>query len=166
MLQFVGTFWLTETAQPRIDWYHPCVDNPLRVIDELGRVLVTIDRPFDTDGATIPRVFWWIPGLAPFDWRKAAILHDWLWECRKSGRLQSNFATSNRLLRQAIVALGWSRPLAWIVWFFVTTCGWWWWLSGEGTLAKAEANGATVVDAHYKHSPYASDNGPPGSVPW
>src|SRR5204863_998536 len=33
-----------------------------------------------TNGANIPRVLWNIPGFAPFDFARAAVIHDWLYE--------------------------------------------------------------------------------------
>jgi hypothetical protein len=33
-----------------------------------------------TDGASIPRNLWYISGFAPFDFTRAAVIHDWLYE--------------------------------------------------------------------------------------
>lgn len=44
-----------------------------------GEFAVDVDAGFEFDGASIPRIFWWIPGFAPIGphlW--AALLHDYL----------------------------------------------------------------------------------------
>jgi hypothetical protein len=33
-----------------------------------------------TNGASVPRSFWHIPGLSPWDYAQAAVIHDWLFE--------------------------------------------------------------------------------------
>jgi len=33
---------------------------------------------FVTDEASVPRLFWSVPGFGPDDWIEAAILHDWM----------------------------------------------------------------------------------------
>src|SRR5262249_1724058 len=33
-----------------------------------------------TDGATIPRGLWYVSGFAPFDFTRAAVIHDWVYE--------------------------------------------------------------------------------------
>ncbi len=33
-----------------------------------------------TNGASIPRKLWYVPGFAPFDFTRAAVIHDWLFE--------------------------------------------------------------------------------------
>jgi hypothetical protein len=33
-----------------------------------------------TNGASIPRNLWYVPGFAPFDFTRAAVIHDWLFE--------------------------------------------------------------------------------------
>ena len=33
-----------------------------------------------TSGASIPRKLWYVPGFAPFDFTRAAVIHDWLFE--------------------------------------------------------------------------------------
>lgn len=101
--------------------------NPLTIeID--GRKFV-LNESFETDGATIPRVFWWFPGLGPMDWPKAAILHDWLWEKRYT-REVVGFIESNNLLYKAIRSLGWSRFVAGSCWVGTTLFGWHWWIKG------------------------------------
>ena len=33
-----------------------------------------------TDGASVPRYLWYVSGFAPFDFTRAAVIHDWLYE--------------------------------------------------------------------------------------
>ena len=33
-----------------------------------------------TDGASVPRNLWYVSGFAPFDFTRAAVIHDWLYE--------------------------------------------------------------------------------------
>jgi hypothetical protein len=125
-----GRFGLTTTNERGVWLYEPDANNPLTYTAADGKSYV-IAAIMDTDGATIPRFMGVIPGLSKWDWPEAAILHDALWEARYSGKLRVGFCRSNRLLREAIVSLGWSRGLAWLVFCLVTVFGWWFWIAGE-----------------------------------
>lgn len=61
---------------------------------------------FDTDGATTPRLAWWVRGFAPMDWVPAAIIHDWLFECHHRGNDILGFRESNHLLGEMCRTLG------------------------------------------------------------
>ena len=39
-----------------------------------------------TDGGSVPRIFWSIPGLSPWGLGPAYIIHDWLFEVHRCGR--------------------------------------------------------------------------------
>lgn len=123
-------FYSTSPAGYHLDNYHPDPTEPLTFHSKAGQVIVIGER-FETDGATVPRPFWSIPGLAPHDWPRAAILHDWLWELRYRSVPAIGFRESNRLLRQAIRCEGWPLVIAWLAWLGVTCFGWWFWYRGE-----------------------------------
>lgn len=127
---WTGRYTLTTTDVFGLWLYEPDEYDPLTYTAANGR-RYTLGLIMDTDGATIPRPFSIIPGLSKWDWPQAAILHDALWESRKAGKLRTSFWRSNRLLQEAIVALGWSRILAWLVFWLVTLLGWWFWIQGE-----------------------------------
>lgn len=129
MSGFTGKYALEEIGY-RLWRYIPNPLDPLTYTANDGRRFV-IDQEFETDGATSPRFLWSLPGLDPMDWPRAAILHDWLWTQRYSGTLIVSFKGSNRLLREAIRSLGWSRRVAWTAWVGVTLFGWVWWIEGE-----------------------------------
>ena len=129
-MKFKGNYWLEECAY-KSWWYIPDPNDPLTITLDDGRVFV-LDKVFETDGATTPRFLWGIPGFGSLDWPKAALFHDWLWELRKT-RPVVGFLESNRLLYQFVRLLGWSKFVAWSVWFGTTFFGWTWWLKDECT---------------------------------
>jgi len=58
--------------------YVPNQENPLRFTTSDRRVIVP--RKMYTDGGSIPRLFWGIPGYSPWGYAPAYIIHDWLFE--------------------------------------------------------------------------------------
>ena len=128
---FTGRYYLDDPSdKARTFRYCPCPVMPLTYHAADGRVFA-IDRHFETDGATTGRILGAIPGLGQWDWKRAAILHDWLWEQRRTGTLAANFWESNKLLEEAILALGWNRWIAFAARVGCTLFGWVWWLRGE-----------------------------------
>lgn len=66
----------------------------------------------DTDGATIPRLFWSAPGFDPMDWIDGAVIHDWLYECHHRGLSSVTFEQANAVLSECLESLGvanWKR---------------------------------------------------------
>jgi hypothetical protein len=126
---FHGSYQLAEIGY-RLWRYIPDPDGPLTFTTRDGRVIV-IDSEFETDGATVPRVFWSLPGLDPMDWPRGAILHDWLWERHHAGQPVAGFFESNRILQEAVIALGWSRLLACVVRRAIDLFGWAIWVKPE-----------------------------------
>jgi hypothetical protein len=126
---FSGRYALTEIGY-RTWLYVPDPEKPLTYLAADGRTFV-LRESFETDGASVPRMFWVVPGLDPMDWPKGALLHDWLWECRKSGTLAAGFGESNELLAESLRSLGWSRGLAWVVKWSINLFGWLPWIRGE-----------------------------------
>ena|SRR3990167_876936 len=130
-MPFTGDYSLRPIpGMPREFAYHPDAADPLTYYSAGGRRIV-MGRQFTTDGATTPFFVWGFRGFHQWDWAEAAILHDHLWEMRKSGVLTASFKRSNKLMQEAIVSLGWNRWIALAVFWAVTLFGWYWWLAGE-----------------------------------
>ena len=85
-------------------------------------------RRFITDEATIPRIFWWIPGFGPDDWVEAAILHDWMYV---EHDVNAMFTVTRRqvddYMYEAILACGYSRIVAYFAWLGVRIGGKFYW---------------------------------------
>ena len=85
--------------------YIPNKDDPLRFI--------TSKRTFQaekmyTDGGSIPRLFWSVPGYSPWGYGPAYIIHDWLFEahyCDLPDYRDISFQDSARLLAEGIKTL-------------------------------------------------------------
>lgn len=60
----------------------------------------------ETDGATIPRLFWSLPGFDPMDWIDGAVIHDWLYECNHRGLSSVTFSQANAVLAECLQTLG------------------------------------------------------------
>ena len=45
-----------------------------------------VPRDMFTDGGSVPRIFWNIPGLSPWALGPAYIIHDWIFEVHRCGR--------------------------------------------------------------------------------
>lgn len=87
---------LLGLGNPTLFKYVPDSENPFTYVTPWGQVITP--KEFLTDGATTPRIFWWKNGLAPYDWIKAAIIHDWLYEAHHNGEDELDFSRSNQLL--------------------------------------------------------------------
>lgn len=69
---------------------------------------VIIPGDMFTDGGSVPRIFWGIPGLSPWGLAPAYIIHDWLFEvrrCRKPGWDKYTFEQSALILAEVGKAL-------------------------------------------------------------
>lgn len=76
-----------------------------------------IPNGFITDGASVPRLLWWL--FNPMGrYAKAAILHDWLLKQRKYGRKDADF-----LFRAAMRDLGVIAWRRWTMWAAVRLFG-------------------------------------------
>jgi hypothetical protein len=106
-----------------------------------GKQSVVMDRPFLTDGATVPRVLRLTVWLDPYGkFRKAAFLHDWAWVLHHLGEQRFTFRETNQLLYDACLSCKLRAWQAWIVWLAVTLFGWGIWTgSKENRQAKARA---------------------------
>lgn len=76
-----------------------------------------VPTTFLTDEATIPRIFWSIPGFGPQDWLEAAILHDWLYvEHKRNPEFTGTRKEADDLLYDAMRSLGINKFVSTIVW--------------------------------------------------
>lgn len=76
--------------------------------------LVTVPTGYETDFASVPRVFWIIaPPLGPY--AKAAVVHDFL--CDSPGGFSRRRVDA--IFLEAMLVLGVFKPLAWSMWFAV-----------------------------------------------
>lgn len=83
---------------------------------------------FWTDEATIPRIFWSIPGFGPDDWVEAAVLHDWMYaQHHNDPNCTFTQKQADDLLYEAILACGYSRFVAYVSWIAVRAAGWTYW---------------------------------------
>jgi hypothetical protein len=85
---------------------------------------VHIPGKFVTDEASVPRIFWSVPGYGPDDWLEAAILHDWNYVQHK---VDPTFVMTRKeaddLLYDGIISSGFSRFTAFTAWAFVRLFG-------------------------------------------
>lgn len=82
-----------------------------------------------TDGASVPRIFWWKKWLGPVDWLDAAVIHDWMFEERHRGIHGWSFRTANRVMREAMAHCGVPWLWRWVVWLAVTVFGYPIWIN-------------------------------------
>lgn len=83
-----------------------------------------IPTTFVTDEATIPRIFWSIPGFGPDDWLEAALLHDWCYvEHKRNTACDITRKEADDLLYEGIVSLRHGKFVATIIWLFVRVFG-------------------------------------------
>jgi hypothetical protein len=86
--------------------YVPNRTNPLRFTTADGRVFEP--KPMYTDGGSIPRLFWSVPGYSPWAMGPAYIIHDWLFmahHCNTPGYEQVSFDDSARIMGASIKTL-------------------------------------------------------------
>jgi hypothetical protein len=92
-----------EWIEPNYFVYRPDAVNPLVYTASDGSQI----RPalMFTDGGSVPRPFWSIPQLGPWDFGPGYIVHDWLFHqhhCKDPGWEQVDFDRSAAVLAEAI----------------------------------------------------------------
>jgi hypothetical protein len=75
--EFVGDLDVRWNA-PDCFIYIPSTTNPLRFTASDKKVITP--KEMYTDGGSVPRILWGIPGLSPWGYAPAYIVHDWLFE--------------------------------------------------------------------------------------
>jgi hypothetical protein len=103
--QFEGVVEI-RWIKPDLFLFVPYPADPLRFTTADGQVLEP--KPMYTDGGSIPRMFWWIPGYSPWGIGPAYIIHDWLFaahHCGIAGYEQVHLEDSARILGETIKTL-------------------------------------------------------------
>ena len=118
---FTGTYTLRRLRRG-VYQYIPDPDDPLRFTRPDG-TFVELRRRITTDLASVPRICWWIPGFAPADLERPALIHDAAFEANHDGEPWTDFETANLLLWEGCRAEGYSRLRAWLVWAGVSLFG-------------------------------------------
>lgn len=86
----------------------PDPDNPLTYVTSDGTTITP--QIFQFDGATTPRYMWWSKYLSPWEWPRAAAMHDWLFEAHHRGKDECGFLRANQILAEACRTLGVPEP--------------------------------------------------------
>jgi Protein of unknown function (DUF1353) len=87
---------------------------------------VEVPENFETDLASIPRIFWGI--LSPWgDYGPAAIVHDWLYWTQPCTRKQAD-----EVILEGMVALGVGAVTRWIIYHGVRWFAWFAWRDDAG----------------------------------
>lgn len=106
-------------GDPSMDYFY---EGDLVFVSDNGKTYTP--TTFLTDEATIPRLFWSIPGFGPDDWLEAAILHDWCYiEHKRNPAFEVTRKEADDLLYEGIVSSGWNKFTATIVWLAVRAFG-------------------------------------------
>jgi hypothetical protein len=104
--QFAGVVevrWL----EPDRFLFVPNKDDPLRFTTADGTRVIKPEAMY-TDGGSIPRIFWSIPGYSPWGLAPAYIIHDWIFVthyCGTIGYENISFADSSRFMGESIKTL-------------------------------------------------------------
>jgi hypothetical protein len=91
--RFEGRFSL-EWIAPDLFRYHPDAADPFRYVrmDSHGSVREIIQpQTMETDGGSIPRFAQIIPGLSPWEYGPAYLIHDWEFEAYDRSREEPGF---------------------------------------------------------------------------
>jgi hypothetical protein len=86
--------------------YVPSPEDPLRFTTSDRRVVAP--QKMYTDGGSIPRLFWGVPGYSPWGYAPAYIIHDWLFEahhCNVPEYRDITFDRSASILAEGIKTL-------------------------------------------------------------
>jgi hypothetical protein len=90
--KFEGDFRL-EWIAPDLFMYYPDNNDPFRFIRKKanGKEEIITPQKMETDGGSIPRIMQVIPGLSPWEYGPAHIIHDWEFEAHDRARQDPNF---------------------------------------------------------------------------
>lgn len=108
--QFAGDLDVRWSA-PDCFIYIPSTTNPLRLTTADNKVITP--AAMVTDGGSVPRILWGIPGLSPWGYAPAYIVHDWLFEAHHQGLpeySQITFERSAEVLAEGIKTLMETHP--------------------------------------------------------
>ena len=116
-----------EWIEPNLFVFRPDGAAPLIYVTSDGRKIQP--RTMYTDGGSVPRLFWSMPGFGPWDFAPGYIIHDWLFEqkhCKEGDWQQYDFKRTAEILAEAMktqmVSSGKSEPaLVWAVYEAVSS---------------------------------------------
>lgn len=102
------------------NWFRLVDDLVCRMAVNGGDFLIAVPAEFDTDGASIPRLLWWL--LDPFgDYYRAAILHDYLY----SRACSCSRFLADAIFRDGMQADGVPIHVRVPIYYAVRVFGWW-----------------------------------------
>lgn len=136
MAGFKGSYTLTPVG-PCLFEYHPDDADPFSYTSSDG--IVIQPQTMLTDGASVPRPFWWKKWLGPVDWLNAAVIHDSIFEEKHRGIHTRTFWEANRIMREACCHCGVPFLERWVIWSAVTLFGYPVW-SRSGMVVKGSSN--------------------------
>jgi hypothetical protein len=67
--------------------------------------VLIVPEAMETDGGSIPRPLWSLPGLSPWDFGPAYLIHDWEFTARRAGLEGQSFEECSLTLAEGIVTL-------------------------------------------------------------
>lgn len=93
--------------------------------------VITVPEGFQTNLTSSP---WWIWPLIPRDgdYTPAAIVHDWLYGCKKIAGQAITRAEADGIMLEAMEPLGVGWLRRWTIWSALRVVGWWAWWKGGG----------------------------------
>jgi Protein of unknown function (DUF1353) len=106
--------WCTLRA---MDYWTDCVDGE-QSLEIRCRTCITVPAGFETDFASIPRLFWSSIGHPAGEYAQAAVLHDWLYRSQLVPR-----ARADALFSEAMKVLGVPGWRRWLMWAAVRVGG-------------------------------------------
>lgn len=106
----VGCFFgrlILEWSGPS-DWFYMSFLSHLRFVRSMGDIVDPEDTP--TDGGSVPRPFWNLPGLDPTYYMKAYVIHDYMFRTHQKAKgVPVNFDEANLILAEMLVVLNCPR---------------------------------------------------------
>jgi hypothetical protein len=110
----VGNRWRTLRA---MHYWTGCTDGE-EPLAQRCTVMFEVPAGFDTDFASIPRLFWTLVGHPAGRYAQAAVLHDWLYRTAPVPRKEAD-----RIFREAMAVLGVPAWQRWAMWAGVRVGG-------------------------------------------
>jgi hypothetical protein len=98
------------------EWFQYCPSQETPFSFERHNGEVVTPGVMNTDGGSIPRIFWWITGLSPWDYGPAYLIHDWEFDLHHANETNKTFDEVNRTMMEALRTLmdaGYAETNAW-----------------------------------------------------
>lgn len=112
----IGSMWTTLRT---MHYWTDCRDGDDDDLAVRCRTLFVVPAGFETDFASVPRLFWTVIGHPAGRYAQAAVLHDWLYSTQAVSR-----ARADALFREAMAVLGVPAWQRWTMWAGVRVGGW------------------------------------------